>query len=89
MGRDEAIVTTTSKLQRVKHKVGDILRVDLGSGRHAYAQVANEPLIVFFEGVFAADLSVEEIPALPVAFTLGVSRHAVTGGLWPVIASDR
>ncbi|MBD9518573.1 immunity 26/phosphotriesterase HocA family protein [Ensifer sp. ENS02] len=80
-------MTTTSKSQRVKRKVGDILRVDLGSGGHSYAQVASEPLIVFFEGVFTADLSVEEIPALPVAFTLGVSRHAVTSGLWPVIAS--
>ncbi|MBD9507146.1 immunity 26/phosphotriesterase HocA family protein [Ensifer sp. ENS10] len=79
---------TSSKPKRVRRKVGDILRIDLGSGQHAYAQVASEPLIVFFDGVFTKDVAIEEIPTLPVVFTLGVFRYAVTKGVWPVIASQ-
>ena len=67
--------------------VGDILLIDLGSGRHAYAQVADEPLVIFFEGTFDEEVATEHIPRLPVAFRLWVFNHAITRGTWPVIGS--
>lgn len=74
------------KQKRISRKVGDVLRIDLENGRHSYAQVAGEPLIIFFEGVFDEQIATESIPHLPVTFRLWVSNHAVTGGIWPIIA---
>lgn len=80
-------VVMAQKQKRVRRTVGDIVLIDLGSGRHAYALVADEPLVVFFEGTFDEDIAVERIPGLPVAFRLWVSNHAITKGTWPVIGS--
>jgi hypothetical protein len=74
-----------AKQKRVKPKVGDILRIDLDADHHAYAQVAGNPLIIFFEGNFTSDLPIEDIPNLPVAFSLWVYNYAVEKGVWPVI----
>lgn len=73
----------TAKRKRVKWKAGDILRIDLEDGRYAYAQVAVEPLIIFFEGSFTSDVRNETVPHLPVAFRLWVFHRAK--GLWPVV----
>lgn len=81
-------MVATQKQKRVRRKVGDILRIDLGSARHAYAQVAAEPMLVFFDGSFDEGVAVESIPNLPVAFKLWVANHAITKGTWPVIASE-
>lgn len=78
---------TAQKQKRVRRKVGDILLIDLGSGRHAYGQVADEPLVIFFEGTFDEEIAIERIPSLPVAFRLWVSSHAITKGTWPVIGA--
>lgn len=75
---------TAQKRKRVRRKVGDILRIELGAGLHAYAQVADEPVIVFFEGVFEDEVAIERIPDLPVLFRLGVANHAISSGLWQV-----
>lgn len=80
-------MTAAPRQRRVKRKVGDILRIDMGDGQHTYAQVAADPLVVFFEGIFTGAVSVDEIVTLPVAFTLNVFRHAVTKGIWPVVGS--
>jgi len=80
-------LVTAQKQKRVRRRVGDILLIDLGSGRHAYAQVADEPLVIFFEGTFDEEVATEHIPSLPVAFRLWVSNHAITKGTWPVIGS--
>lgn len=61
--------------------------IDLGSGQHAYAQVAAEPLVIFFEGAFEEDIAIKRIPSLPIAFRLWVANHAITKGVWPVIGS--
>ncbi len=74
----------TSAGKRVRRRDGDLLRIDLGDGRHSYAQVAAEPLIVFFDGAYADALAAEKIVRLPVLFRLWVMNHAVTRGLWPV-----
>lgn len=78
---------TAQKQKRVRRKVGDIVRIDLGSGLHTYAQIADEPLVIFFEGAFEEEIAVECIPSLPVAFRLWVSNHAITRGTWPVVGS--
>lgn len=80
-------MVTTQKQKRVRRKVGDIVLIGLGSGRHAYAQIADEPLVIFFEGTFDEDITVERIPSLPVAFRLWVANRAITQGSWPVIGS--
>ena len=79
------MVKGVQKQKRVKRKVGDILLIDLGSSRHAYAQVADKPLVVFFEGAFDEEVPNVQIPKLPVLFRLWVSDHAITKGMWPVI----
>ena len=72
-------------LKRVGRRQGDILRIDLGDGSHSYAQVSEEPLIIFFDGRFAEEKSLESIGQLPVLFRLWVMNYAVTRGHWPVI----
>ncbi|MCJ8056564.1 immunity 26/phosphotriesterase HocA family protein [Shinella curvata] len=73
--------------KRIRRRIGDILQIDLGDSQHCYAQVAGEPVIVFFDGIFTETISMEDIPRLPVAFRLAVSNYAVTRGVWPVIGS--
>ena len=80
-------MVAAQKQKRVRRKVGDIVLIDLGSSRHAYAQVADEPLVIFFEGTFDEEIVVERIPSLPIAFKLWVSNQAITKGTWPVIGS--
>lgn len=74
--------------KRVKRKVGDILLIDLGSGHHAYAQVADKALVVFFAGVFDEEILDVQVPKLPVLFRLCVSDHAITKGIWPIVGSQ-
>ena len=69
----------------MRRREGDILRIDLGDGRHSYAQVAPEPVVVFFHGTCTADLPPESVARLPVLFRLWVMNHAVTRGRWPVV----
>ncbi|WP_421579586.1 Imm26 family immunity protein [Shinella sp. M31] len=73
--------------KRVRRRIGDILRIDLGGGQHCYAQVSGEPVIVFFDGIFARAISIDDIPMLPVAFRLCVSNYVITKGVWPVVGS--
>ncbi|RYF10583.1 MAG: hypothetical protein EOO77_21235 [Oxalobacteraceae bacterium] len=70
---------------KVRRREGDLLKIDLGDGRQSYAQVAAEPLIVFFERASADDLAPEDVSRLPVLFRLWVANHAVTRGRWQVI----
>jgi hypothetical protein len=69
----------------VRRREGDLLKIALGNNQHAYAQVAAEPLIVFFDGVFTDDPSPDQIASLSVLFRLLVANHAVKRGRWPVV----
>jgi hypothetical protein len=73
------------RVSKVRRREGDLLKIDLGDGCYSYAQVAAEPLVVFFEGGSADDLAPEDLSRLPVLFRLWVANHAVTSGRWPVI----
>jgi len=71
--------------KRVRRRQEDILRIDLGDCLHSFAQVAEEPLIIFFDGCFTEEQSLESISRLPVLFRLLVMDYAVTRCHWPVI----
>jgi hypothetical protein len=85
---EDISVVTAQKQKRVRRKPGDIVRIELGEGRHAYAQVADAPLMIFFDGTFEEEVPVEQISKLPVAFRFWVYNHAITRGTWPVIGSQ-
>jgi hypothetical protein len=73
--------------KRVRRRVGDILKIDLGDGVHSYGQVAEEPLVVFFDGAFSEALPPEQATALPVLFRIWVHNDAVKTGIWEVIGN--
>ena len=75
----------TETKKRARRRVGDILKIDLGGNLHAYAQVATDPIIVFFDGVHEADVPFENVSTWPVAFRLAVMTYAVKSGVWPVV----
>lgn len=70
---------------KVRRREGDVLKIDLGDGRPSYAQVAAEPLMVFFDRADAEDIAPEDVSRLPVLFRLWIANHAVTRGRWQVI----
>jgi len=69
----------------VRRREGDLLKIDLGDDRHSYAQVAADPLIVFFDGSLTHDLPSDQIVSLPVLFRIWVANHAIKRGRWAVI----
>lgn len=73
--------------QRVRRRVGDILKIDLGAGTHSYGQVAHEPLVVFFDGAFTETLPPEQVIGLPVLFRIWVHNDAVKQGIWEIIGN--
>lgn len=74
--------------KRIRRRLGDVLKISLGDGRHSYAQVAEEPLIVFFDGAFTEEPSPDRVVGLPVLFRIWVHNDAVKRGLWPVIGNQ-
>jgi hypothetical protein len=74
--------------KRIRRREGDILKLDLGEGRHSYAQVGGDPLIVFFEGAFTDDVPLDEVPQLPVLFRIWVHDDAIKKGIWPVLGNQ-
>jgi hypothetical protein len=71
--------------KKVRRREGDLIAIDLGDNRRSYAQVAAEPLIVFFDGCFTDSLPPEKAADLPVLFRLWVANHAITRGRWQVV----
>ena len=76
------------RAKRSRRREGDILKVDVGGGKHAYAQVGHEPIIVFFEGLYEVELTPTAVAELPALFRLMVMNHAVTSGQWPVVGHE-
>jgi hypothetical protein len=74
--------------KRVRRREGDIVKIDLGDGRHSYAQVSYDPLIVFFEGTFTEDVPLGDVAQLPVLFRVWVHNDAIKKGLWPVVGNQ-
>ncbi len=74
--------------KRIRRRVGDILKISLGGGVHSYAQVAEEPLIVFFDGAWSEELPIDDVIGLPKLFRIWVHNDAVKKGIWAVIGSQ-
>ena len=83
-GRLEVASCIMPATTTVRRREGDLLKIDLGDDRHSYAQVAAEPLIVFFDGSFTHDLPPDQIASLPVLFRIWVANHAIKRGRWAV-----
>ena len=77
-----------NKGKRVRRREGDVLRIVLSDGRHSYAQVSGDPLVVFFEGAFRDDLSLSRVPHLPVLVRIWVHDDAIKKGIWPVLGNQ-
>lgn len=54
---------------------------------HSYGQVADEPLVVLFDGAFAEALPPEQAIDLPVLFRIWVHNDAMKKGIWEVIGN--
>jgi hypothetical protein len=77
------------KSKRVRRRAGDILKINLGGGIHSYAQVAEEPLIVFFDEAGSEEVQLDRIIRLPALFRIWVHNDAVKKGIWPVIGNQQ
>ena len=73
------------KGKRVQRRAGDVLKINLGNGRHSYAQVSCDPLIVFFDGAFTNDGPLSHVTALRVLFRVWVHDDAIKTGRWRVV----
>jgi hypothetical protein len=75
------IPTTNRRLE------GQIVRIDLKDGTHAYGRVLKRPLFAFYDKVFRDDHepSLDEIEGLPVAFRIDVMDYVIPKGIWPVV----
>jgi hypothetical protein len=78
-------MTFRSKAQ--KRAVGDIVRIDLGDGFHAYARVLEEALFAFYDSRLSEELPVDRIVALPILFQIPVMDYAVRRARWVIVGS--
>lgn len=72
----------------VRRRAGDLLKISLGDGRHSYAQLSGDPLVVFFDGAFTDDLPPSRLAELPVLFRIWVHHDAIKTGRWVVIGNQ-
>jgi len=77
-------MTTKKTIKRLE---GQVLRIDLQEGRHAYARLLKEPLIAFYDKLYAdgKEPLIEDILALPIAFKIWVMNYTIKKGKWPII----
>ncbi len=78
---------TAEKKKKVRLLEGQVLRIDLNDGTHAYARVLEEPLVAFYDELYRGNQEppIEEIVTLPIAFKIWVMNYAITKGIWSVI----
>jgi len=76
-----------NKLPKQRRKVGDVIKIDLGSGFHTYARVLEYVLFAFYDRRVRKALPIERIVTLPLLFQVAVMRYAVTRGRWVIVGS--
>lgn len=64
---------------------GSFVQIQLGDGRHAYARKTVHHCFAFYDLATCGELSLEEIAALPIAFTVPVASDAPRAGEWKVV----
>lgn len=68
-----------------KQKLGDIVRIDIGNGKHFHAVALTNPLFAFFDGVSEGDEPGKDVRHRPVLFKLWVMDSAAKSGRWPIV----
>ena len=70
-----------------RRKNGQVVRIELGQDTHSYARVLDRPSFAFYDRAFGKDdrPDLNEILALPIAFTLWVMDYVFSEYRWPVI----
>lgn len=73
--------------RKIRLRVGDILKIDLGDGFFSFARVLREPMIAFYGLRVESIPDIETILSTPILFKVPVMNYAVTSGQWEVIGS--
>jgi hypothetical protein len=77
----------SSKKRAIRRKVGDVLRIPLGSGEYGFGRVLRSVLYAFYDAKSPPDLSIDEIIGRPILFKVCVMDYAVKKGVWEVIGN--
>jgi len=73
------------KPKKVKRRVGDIVKVDLGNQSFCFGRVLDEPLLAFYDLKTDKVMEIDDITRRPLLFKIWVMNHAITSGRWEVI----
>jgi hypothetical protein len=68
-----------------KQRRGDVVRIDIGNGKHFHAVALTHSLFAFLDGVFEREEPVEAMRDRAVIFKLWVMDSAAKSGRWPVV----
>jgi hypothetical protein len=69
-----------------KGKPGDIVRIDIGDGRHTYGQLVTAPYVAVYDFPTTEQATdPAEVVGKPILFTVGVYDRAIGRRGWPVI----
>lgn len=68
-----------------KKQRGDVVRIDIGNGKHFHAVALTHPLFAFLDGVSEREEPVEDVRDRAVIFKLWVMDSAAKSGRWPVV----
>jgi hypothetical protein len=69
----------------IKRTLGDVVKIPLGDGTHAYARVLPEASFAFYDSRGTEDLPIERVIDLPVLFYAAAMKHAIKTGRWPIV----
>ena len=67
-----------------KRTIGDIVKIPLGDGTHAYARVLPDASLAFHDSRGTEELAVEDVVRKPILFFAAVMDHAIKKGRWPI-----
>ncbi|HEX6686419.1 MAG TPA: immunity 26/phosphotriesterase HocA family protein [Candidatus Limnocylindrales bacterium] len=69
-----------------KGKPGDIVRIDLGDGRHTYGQLVTDPYVAVYDLPTTQEVTeMAEVVARPILFIVAVFDSAIGRRGWPVV----
>jgi hypothetical protein len=71
--------------KRFKKQEGDLVKIELGGGWHAYGRVLPNPLFAFYDLRTKEDLSFDQIKDRAILFKIWVMDRAVISGRWKIL----
>ena len=72
--------------KRSKRRIGDVVKIDLGSDIASLGVVLNEPLIKFYAPTLQNELDIDSTLKSESIFTIMVMNSAIRSGRWPIVA---